>query len=103
MAKSDEHLCIADGCVLSGKNQIGVRVRVAHDGESPFPHKGRTDAIFSIESDAYLCDKHALGGGTLSLFFEPDDSEDIRIEVAADKPVATRSKHIRQPEEFASA
>jgi hypothetical protein len=97
------HPCIVDGCVRSGLNQLGIRCRVAHDGETPFPHKRRTDAIFPIESDAYLCDVHALSGGTLSIIFEPAGSGDMSVEVAAEKPVETRMKHIKQPAEFTAA
>ena len=93
------HDCIVERCPYPGLNQIGIRCRVAHDGASPFPTKKRTDAIFSIESDAYLCDKHALSDGTLALMFEADDTEEVKIEVLADRPVDPRQKHIKQPDE----
>jgi hypothetical protein len=76
-----------------------VRCRVAHDGASPFPNKARTDAIFSIETEAYLCDKHALSGGTFLITFDADDSEDIKVEVLSSRELAKRSKHIKQPNE----
>ncbi len=89
-------------CPHPGRNQLGLRRRVAHDGASPFPTKRRTDAIYSIETEAYLCDKHALSGGTFALIFEPDDSQEVKVEVLADRAVEARSKHIKQPEEFAN-
>jgi hypothetical protein len=97
--KNQDHACMVDNCALPGHNQIGIRCRVAHDGASPFPNKKRTDAIFSIETDAYLCDMHALSGGTFAVMFEPDESRDVRVEVLANRTPEVRSKHIRQPEE----
>ena len=55
-----------------------------------------------IETDAFLCDKHALSGGTLALLFEPDDTEDVKVEVLANRPVEARSKHIKQPDEVSA-
>jgi hypothetical protein len=95
-----DHPCIVDGCVQEGRNQIGLRCRVAHDGASPFPSKKRTDAIYSIESEAYLCDMHALNGGTYLIAFEPATRDDVTIEVLSSQRIEARTKHIKQPEEF---
>ncbi len=91
---------MVDGCPLEGRNQIGLRCRVAHDGASPFPKKKRTDAIYSIETDAYLCDQHALKGGTFLIAFEPSDREEISVEVLSPRVAEVRTKHIKQPAEF---
>ena len=92
--------CIVDGCPLEGRNQIGLRCRVAHDGASPFPSKKRTDAIYSIETDAFLCDGHALGGGTFLIAFEPGSAEDVTVEVLSKQTAEARTKHIKQPDEI---
>jgi hypothetical protein len=97
-----DHRCVVKDCPREGRNQIGLRCRVAHDGATPFPNKRRTDAIFSIESDAYLCDTHALRGGTFLLMFEPSNTYEATIEVLSEIPVDVRSKHITQPEEVLS-
>ena len=94
-----DHPCIVDGCPQEGRNQIGLRCRVAHSGASPFPTKRRTDAIYAIESDAYLCDAHALSGGTYLLTFEPNASKDVTIEVLTHRAIEARTKHITQPDE----
>lgn len=94
-----DHDCIVAGCSRSGLNQLGLRCRVAHDGATPFPNKRRTDAIYSIETDAYLCDVHALSGGTFLLTFEPDHSEAVKVEVLSEREVVSREKHIKQPDE----
>lgn len=93
------HPCIVDGCTRSGLNQIGIRCRVAHDGASPFPSKKRTDAIYSIETDGFLCDIHALSGGTFLIAFEPDHTEAVKVDVLSERDVAPREKHIKQPDE----
>ena len=97
-----DHPCVVDACVHEGRNQIGIRCRVAHSGASPFPTKKRTDAIYSIESDAYLCDTHAMRGGTFLIMFEPSDSKDVTVEVLSEQAIEARTKHIKQPEEFAT-
>jgi hypothetical protein len=96
---SKDRPCIVEGCVQEGRNQIGIRCRVAHDGASPFPNKKRTDAIYSIESDAYLCDSHALGGGTFLMMFEPNNSQDVTVEMLSEQAINARTKHIKQPDE----
>ena len=98
--QAKDHPCAVEGCAQEGRNQLGLRCRVAHDGESPFPKKGRTDAIWSIESEAFLCDTHALSGGTFAFVFEPDRSQDVKIEVLSDRAIEARSKHIKQPDEL---
>src|ERR1051326_7315578 len=97
-SKSIPHECIVPDCAQLGRNQLGVRCRVAHSGASPFPHKRRTDAIWSLESAAYLCDYHSLAGGSLVLTFEPDGSQEARLEAASGgNVVEARTKPIRQP------
>src|SRR5437016_2640141 len=81
------HECMVKACPREGHNQIGLRVRVAHEGASPFPKKRRTDAMFSIESNAYLCDEHTLSGGTFLVMFEPDYTQDVKIDVLGDREV----------------
>jgi hypothetical protein len=41
---------------------------------SPIPGKGKTDALWSVESDAYLCDSHALSGLDVTLMLEANRS-----------------------------
>ena len=82
---------------------MGVRVRVAHSGASPFPEKRRTDAIFAIESAGFLCDGHSLGGGHFTLNFAPNRTEDASIEATSGQSTSElRSKPIRQPLEEAA-
>jgi hypothetical protein len=97
-ARAVDHDCLIPGCPYLGRNQLGVRCRVAHSGETPFPEKKRTDAIFSVESAGYLCDQHALSGGKMALRFEPNNSEEASIIVASGENILeTRVKPIRQP------
>jgi hypothetical protein len=74
-----------------------VRCRIAHDGQTPFPKKGKTSALFSPDAEAYLCDHHALGGGHITLLFEPDVSKKITIKVIAATTVEERTTEIKQP------
>jgi hypothetical protein len=94
--------CVVPGCPSEGRNQIGVRCRVAHSGATPFPNKRRTDAIFSVESDAYLCDIHALQGVSLVLALTPNTSQEVSLAVVCGTEMTSvRSTAITQPEGLA--
>jgi hypothetical protein len=93
------HDCVVPGCGAPGRNQIGVRCRIAHSGESPFPGKSRTSAIFSVESDAFLCDRHALGGVSLALAVSPNASEEASLAVVCGTSMTeVRTVEIKQPQ-----
>jgi hypothetical protein len=92
------HICIVPGCPGEGRNQIGVRCRVAHSGETPFPKKGRTDSMFSVESDAFLCDAHALGGVNLTMALAPTISQEATVSVVCGTEMTSlRATPIKQP------
>lgn len=95
--KSTDHVCIVPGCNKEGRNRLGVRCRIAHDGPNPFPKKGKTAALFSPDAEAYLCDAHALGGAHMTLLFEPDNSKETTIKVIAARTVEERTTPIQQP------
>lgn len=65
--------CVIDGCSASGKHRLGVRCRVMQE-PSPIPGKDKTDALWSAESAAYLCDTHALSGIDVTLVIHENDS-----------------------------
>ena len=91
------HDCIVPSCRREGRNRLGVRCRIAHDGPTLFPSKGKTSALFSPDAEAYLCDHHALGGGQITLLFEPNASKEITIRVIAATTVEERTTEIKQP------
>lgn len=96
-----DHCCIVPGCSSPGRNQLGVRCRIAHSGASPFPEKRRTDAIFSVESAAFLCDQHALHGGRMMLTFDPTGSQETALTaVSGENASEERHKPIKQPFEL---
>jgi hypothetical protein len=97
-ARSLTHDCAIPGCPHPGRNQLGVRDRVAHSGASPFPNKKRTDALWSLETPMFLCDDHALMGGVVRLTFEPNTSQEIVVESSCcGTEFEARSKSINQP------
>jgi hypothetical protein len=98
------HNCIVPGCPAEGRNQIGVRCRVAHSGATPFPKKSRTDSMFSVESDGFLCDAHALGGVSLTLALAPTGSQEAALGVVCGNEMTPiRTTAIKQPERTAQA
>jgi hypothetical protein len=79
--RPQKHQCIIPNCGSPGRNQLGVRCRVAHGDGPTIAGKRRTDAIFSIESAAYLCDEHALAGLAMKLAILPEASGEASIDV----------------------
>jgi hypothetical protein len=97
------HNCIIPDCTATGRNRLGVRCRVAHSEATPFPSKGRTDSMFSVESDAYLCDAHALAGVNLALTVSPNRSEEASLAVVCGHAISpTHRTEIKQPLEQAA-
>jgi hypothetical protein len=74
--------CVVPGCESPGKHRLGVRCRVWQE-PSPIAGKSKTSALWAPDSDAFLCDQHALGGAHITLIFEPNDSGETAIKVIA--------------------
>jgi hypothetical protein len=74
--------CVVPGCENPGKHRLGVRCRVWHE-PSPIAGKSKTSALWAPDSDAFLCDQHALGGAHITLIFEPNDSGETAVRVIA--------------------
>ena len=53
--------CVVPGCANPGKNKLGVRCRVWQE-PSPIEGKHKTSALWAPDTDAFLCDEHALEG-----------------------------------------
>jgi hypothetical protein len=82
--------CIVPGCRREGRNKLGVRCRVWHDG--PYIQgKGKTGALWAPDADAFLCDEHALGGATITILYEPDASKQTTIRVIGARHIETRT------------
>lgn len=74
--------CIVPGCSKSAVNNLGVRLR-----KPP-----QSDAWWSPNANAYVCDKHAKGGARVTLIFEANDTGKVETRVyAAAEPVTRRT------------
>jgi hypothetical protein len=51
---------------------------------SPVVGKAKTHALWSVESDAYLCDEHALGGIDVTLLIEPNRTRSVSLRALSD-------------------
>jgi hypothetical protein len=92
--KADHHECIVPGCRQEGRNKLGIRCRVWHDG--PYTHgKGKTAALWAPDTDAFLCDEHALGGASITILHEPNDSGKTAVRVIAASHVDARTLPIK--------
>lgn len=72
--------CVIPDCPDTGKHRLGVRCRIMSE-PSPVAGKGKTDALWSVESDAYLCDVHALAGIDITLLLETNRSKSASVRV----------------------
>jgi hypothetical protein len=62
----DQPACVVPGCSEPGKHKLGVRCRVWYE-PSPVLGKVKTSALWAPDSNAFLCDQHALGGAHITL------------------------------------
>lgn len=72
--------CVISDCSETGKHRLGIRCRIMSE-PSPVAGKGKTDALWSVESDAYLCDVHALAGIDITLLLEANKSHEASVRV----------------------
>lgn len=70
--------CIVATCQHEGKHRLGLRCRVMRE-PSPIAGKTKTHALWSVESDGYLCDDHALSGLDVTLLIEPNRSGAVSL------------------------
>ena len=69
-------------CGAPAQNELGVRLR----------YPPNRDAVWAPDCRAYLCKKHAEGGGALKIFFYPGDKGRLNLEVTCDGSVIRRRK-----------
>jgi hypothetical protein len=72
--------CVIPDCPGTGKHRVGVRCRIMSE-PSPVAGKGKTDALWSVESDAFLCDVHAVAGIDITLILEANKSKAALVRV----------------------
>ena len=64
---------------------------------SPIEGKKKTDALWSIESDAYLCDTHSLSGVDVTMIIAGNKSRSVSLRALADgRAGEPRRRPIRQ-------
>lgn len=84
--------CLVTGCRQEGRNKLGVRCRVWHDGH---PTKQKTDAVWAPDIEAYLCDTHAVSGARITLQYEANTSQAISVRAVYQVPGQDRRVRIR--------
>jgi hypothetical protein len=65
------------------------------DRPSSVHAKGKTAALWAPDSNAYLCDAHALGGGVVTLIFEPNNTKEITVKVLGAQTAEERTVPIK--------
>lgn len=67
---------------LPARGPQQARCPLSRLARRPVPHdKGKTGALWAPDADAFLCEEHALGGATMTLLYEPDDSKQTTVRV----------------------
>jgi hypothetical protein len=89
------HPCIVPSCQLEGRNKLGIRCRVWHDG--PYLHgKARRAHCGCRTPMRSFATEHALSGATITMLYEPDGSKETTIRVIGAKHVEPRSVPIKE-------
>ena len=84
--------CIVPGCLQEGTNKLGIRCRVWNNDN---PEKGKTAALWSPDTDAFLCNFHAHSGATITIIYEADDTHGLRVQVISGQKVSSRNTPIK--------
>ena len=58
------------GCTAEARNYLGLRLR-----------KPSTRAVWAPNADAFLCKKHAEGGGSFDITYDPSSSGTVEVTV----------------------
>lgn len=59
--------------------------------------KGKTDALWAPDTDAFLCDQHAMGGMDMTLLIEPNGTGENSIRVIGAAHVDERRERLGLP------
>lgn len=79
--------CIIFGCNNTAENNFGVRLRRAD-----------ATAIWAPNTDAYICEQHAVQGLRVNVVFEPTSDGQVHTTVSSIKtPSANRITPIKNP------
>jgi RNase H-fold protein (predicted Holliday junction resolvase) len=79
--------CVVPGCLSEANNNLSIRLR-----------RPDTSAIWAPNLDAFVCDRHAVSGASVTILFAATDKhhvETVVLGVPGDAP--SRSTEIRQP------
>lgn len=78
--------CIITGCNNPANNNFGVRCR-----------RPDTSAIWAPNTEAFLCDAHAVQGLRIAITLTPNNTGEIETEVTAQVGQAVRKTTIVNP------
>lgn len=67
------HYCIVPGCKREAPHAITLRLR-----------RPDTSAAWAPNTDAYLCDEHAVGGADIELIFRPKRTRRLELSTRAE-------------------
>jgi len=77
--------CIVPGCPLEAGNNLGIRLR-----------RPDTSAIWAPNTEAYVCDQHALSGARVTIIYEPADTGQVEVVVNGAAPAVARRTTIHR-------
>jgi hypothetical protein len=77
--------CIVPGCGRDGRNNLGIRLR-----------RPDTSALWAPNTEAFVCDRHAVSGARITIFYEGNDTAEVEIRVHGASAAVSRVTPIRQ-------
>jgi hypothetical protein len=80
--------CIVPGCARDAQNNLGVRLR-----------RPDTSAIWAPNTEAFVCDYHALSGAQIEVLYESTETSDVEVSVRGTAGGGSRRTPIRAARE----
>jgi hypothetical protein len=77
--------CIVPGCGRDGRNNLGIRLR-----------RPDTSAIWAPNTEAFVCDRHAVTGARITIFYEENETAEVEVCVHGASAAVSRITPIRQ-------
>jgi hypothetical protein len=77
--------CIVPQCTRDATNNLGIRLR-----------RRDTSAIWAPNTEAHVCDHHAVSGARLNVFYEATATGEVEIHVHGSTHEVSRSTPIRR-------
>jgi hypothetical protein len=77
--------CIVPGFGHDARNNLGIRLR-----------RPDTSAMWAPNTEAFVCDRHAVSGARITIFYEGNETGEVEVRVHGASGEISRTTPIRQ-------